>query len=70
MSEPCWSVDLFPQKSEMEVRIYFNAEMVLPNPTEYYKNTRSYADMRAEYDLLHCNEVTAEDCLIANEIPV
>lgn len=37
--------------------------LVCPNPTEYYRMTRSYDQMKAEYDLLRCNEVTDEDVM-------
>ena len=41
----------------IEVRLAYYSGLVCPNPAEYYKNTRSYADMRTEYELLHSYEI-------------
>ncbi len=35
--------------------------LVLPNPREHYKNTRSYEDIRFEYDLLNGDKITEQD---------
>lgn len=50
---------------EYEVRYFFHGELACPNPTEYYKATRSYEDMRREYDLLNCDKITDEDIIEA-----
>lgn len=49
--------------SQYEIRAYYHGELMCPNPREKYLMTRSYEQMRAEYDLLHCNEVTEEDIM-------
>lgn len=53
------------EKKEYEVRYYFHGELVCPNPTEYYRYTRTYKQMRQEYDLLNCDKITDEDILEA-----
>lgn len=46
---------------KFENRIVYYDGLVIPNPREYTKNTRSFEDMRLEYDLLHGHEFTEED---------
>lgn len=48
-------------KLKEEVRIFWQGELVMPNPTEYCKNTRSYEDMRLEHELLHGHELSQEE---------
>jgi hypothetical protein len=48
---------------DKEIRFTMCRGLVCPNPAEYARMTRSYEQMRAEYDLLHCLEVTEEDIL-------
>lgn len=47
--------------SDLEIRLVYYGELVCPNPREYYKNTRSYDDMRSEYDLLTCYKLTEDE---------
>jgi hypothetical protein len=49
------------EKDGLEYTAYLYQGLVCPNPTEYYKRTRSYADMRAEYDLLNCHKLTEQE---------
>jgi hypothetical protein len=49
---------------DKEITYTLYGELVCPNPTEYYRMTRPYADMRAEYELLTCNTITDEDMLL------
>lgn len=44
-----------------EVRMYWHGELACPNPREYHRHTRSFDDMRLEYDLLNCHKITDED---------
>lgn len=50
-------------KSELEVTCGFYGELVCTNPLESYRMTRSYEDMRREYDLLNLGKYTEEDVL-------
>ncbi len=47
----------------MEVRVYWQGELMCPNPVEHYKNTRTYEQMRFEYDLLHAGELDEIDLM-------
>lgn len=47
--------------SDIEVRYYCESGLVCPYPVKDWKMNRSYADMRAEYDLLHAGEFTEEE---------
>lgn len=51
------------EKKDYEIRYYFHRELLCPNPREHYKNTRTYEQMRQEYELLTCTEITEEDIL-------
>ncbi len=50
-------------KKVIEVRTFVYAGLMCPNPTEYYRMTRTYEQMKAEHNLLTCNEVTKEDVM-------
>lgn len=50
--------------NQYEVRTLMFGGLACPNPREYYKNTRSYDDMRREYNLLNCGIITDEQILI------
>lgn len=54
-------------KYQYESRAYFHGELTCPNPREYYRMTRSYGDMKREWEMsnldrgedlntLNCNE--------------
>lgn len=48
---------------QYKVTLNYRGGLVMPNPREYYKNTRSFAAMKVEYDLLHAGEFTDEDLM-------
>lgn len=48
---------------DWEIRHGYIGELACPNPRERYMMTRTYEDMRKEYDLLHCGEITEEDMM-------
>lgn len=50
-------------KDGLEYTTVIYGELLVPKPRQTYLHTRSYADMRAEYDLLTCCEVTDEDVM-------
>lgn len=50
-------------KNGFEYRTYTYQGLVCPNPIEYYKMTRSYNDLRAEYDLLNCYKLDETDLM-------
>lgn len=52
-------------EKEYKLRYYFHGELACPNPREHYKYTRTYEQLRAEYDLLNCDKITNEDILEA-----
>lgn len=45
----------------LEIRVVYYFGLMIPNPSEFYRNTRSYEDMRMEYDLLNCAKITDEE---------
>ena len=51
------------EDGKYEVRVGYTAELMCPNPREAYMRSRTYEQMRAEYDLLHIGEVTEEDLM-------
>lgn len=48
-------------EKEYELRYYFHGELACPNPREYCKYTRTYEQLRAEYELLNCHKLTKEE---------
>lgn len=46
---------------EYEVRFFYSLEPLIKNPAEYYRHTRSYEEMREEYEFLNCGKITIED---------
>lgn len=48
-------------KTIEEISSLWYGTLICPNPREHYKNTRSFEQMRLEYDLTHCHEITEED---------
>lgn len=50
-------------KDGNEITVYWHGELLCLNPREHYMNTRSYDDMKREYDLLHANEISEEDIM-------
>lgn len=48
---------------DKEVRVMYYMGLSCPNPRDYYKNTRSFEQMKQEYDLLTCHQVKEEDVL-------
>lgn len=48
---------------DKEVRVMYYMGLWCPNPREYYRNTRSFEQMKQEYDLLTCHQVKEEDVL-------
>lgn len=51
-------------KADIEMGTYAEGCLVCPNPVEYTKMTRSYADLKAEHELLTCGEYTDEELLM------
>ncbi len=50
-------------KDGFEYRSYVEQGLVCPNPRERYLRTRSYADLKAEYDLLNCHKLDETDLM-------
>lgn len=50
-------------KDGLEYRTFIYGGLMCPNPTEHYKHTQTYEQMRQEYEFLTCNQVTEEDVL-------
>ena len=48
-------------KDGLEYTVYLYQGLVCPNPTQTYLNTRSYQDLKDEYELLNCYKITQED---------
>ncbi len=46
-----------------EIRVVYYGQLIIPNPQEHYKNTRSYEQMRFEYELRNAGKITEEDAL-------
>lgn len=51
------------EKKDYEIRYYLHGELLCPNPIKTYKNTRTYEQMRQEYELQTCTEFTEEEIL-------
>lgn len=54
-------IDKMIESGDYEVRAYVQCGLAMPNPNEYYRMTRSYEQMKAEYELLQMAKFTEED---------
>jgi hypothetical protein len=54
--------------SDLEVRVAYYSQLLVPNPTEHYKMARSYESMRLEAELLMlCEPIDFTEQIRINE---